>query len=111
MRQDATTSYGSWQNHGDKWNLTVAATIETAFGDFGSDGYDVEAIESDYRDAVNAALPAGVSLCGEDFYGPACSRNGCEGCEACGRGRPSLSDIIESIDLWAIIESHATERN
>lgn len=100
---DTTTGYGTWANHGDSHNLSVAATIEDAFGTFSSDGYNVDAIEADYRDAIDTALESafpGLNLCGEDFYGPACDH-----CiEAWSTDQ--ISDVIATIDLWAIIERH-----
>src|SRR5690606_34496329 len=63
-----TTSYGTWNNRVDGDALTVEQTIAETLGD--ADEYDIDAIAADYRTAINKALPEGVTLAGNDFYGP-----------------------------------------
>jgi hypothetical protein len=90
-----TTSYGTWNNRVDSYSLTVEQSVVEAFGAEGPAGYDLDAIISGYRTAINNALPEGIVLAGDEFYGP----------------HPidvdvDLKEIIEAIDLWAIIEQH-----
>jgi len=63
-----TTEYGTWQEHGDG-ELTVEDNIAAALGEFAHE-YDVPAIVAAYRKAINDALPPGVTLDGDLFYGP-----------------------------------------
>lgn len=102
-----TTGYGTWVNHGDTSNSSVEGTI----ADYMSGGDRewrermeaagaCEAIAADYRAAVNGALPAGVSLAGNEFYGPYHD----EDCDW--DGELGIAGIIESIDLGAIVERH-----
>lgn len=102
-----TTTFGTWNNHGDRMGLTVAQTITEAFGSEGPEGFDTDAIESDYREAINAALPAGVSLAGDEFYGPAYpAEQDFDGFDTDEHGDLDVKAIIEGIDLWAIIAKH-----
>jgi|SRR5689334_703169 len=66
-----TTKYGTWIQFGDG-GLTIEDNVTEALGEFGNDAcFDIEAIVTEYRAAINAALPAGWSLDGNDFHGPA----------------------------------------
>lgn len=97
------TVYGSWLNF-EKHELTVGASIGTAVGDFGDD-YDLDAIESDYRDAINEALPQGVSLSGDEFLGPYFEADqNFDGYPLTDDGGLDITTIIESVDLWPIVE-------
>lgn len=85
------TSYGSWQVDNC---LTVEDWVAVAVGEF-ADDYDIDAIVSDLRGAINGALPDGVSLNGNEFYGPYYNQPDYD-----------LDEILESIDFWAIVERH-----
>jgi hypothetical protein len=91
-----TTDYGSWVNHVDQYAPTVEQTVEAAFGTEGPEGFDIDAIVRDYRAAINQALPAGVSLAGDEFIGPWPCVD------------VDITACVESVDLWAIVERHAT---
>ena len=71
--------------------------ITTALGDH-ADDYDIDAITSGYRDAINERLAdQGITLAGDEFYGP--------------YPRPenageTIADAIESVDFWEIVERH-----
>lgn len=102
-----TTSYGTWCNHGDHSNVTVEASVL----DFISGGDDEwrDLMESsgalghvvdDYRDEINDALPEGVRLAGNEFYGPAYEK------DFAWEGELDIAEIIEEIDLGEIVERH-----
>lgn len=102
-----TTSYGDWNNRGDKWALTVEQSVIGAFGTEGADGFDFDAIVSDYRDAINAALPNGVTLSGNDFYGPYHqAASDFDGYPVDEDGHLDIKAVIDSVDLWKIIARH-----
>lgn len=107
-----TTGYGTWNNHGDRSNLTVEATI----ADFINGGDDdwrerietsgaFEKMAADYRAEINEALPDGVSLCGNEFIGPYYAAD----CDW--DGDLDISGIIGSVDLGAIVERHDPDLN
>jgi hypothetical protein len=91
-----TTSYGSWQQHGDEFALTVEDTIAAAVGGYAHD-FDLPAIAAAYRAAINDALPAGVVLAGDDFIGPYPADDF------------DLAAVVQSVGLWPIIEAHHKE--
>ena len=100
-----TTSYGAWVNHGDDSNRTVEATVADYIG--GGDADWRQRVESsgafermvdDYRAAINNALPDGVSLCGNEFYGPYHDD------DCTWDGELNISEIIDGIDLAAIVD-------
>lgn len=89
-----TTEYGTWAN------ATGAATVEdyvaTALGEHGDD-FDADAIAADFRDAVDEALPDGVTLAGNLFLGPH---------DTPAEERPDLREAVESVDFWEIVARH-----
>ncbi|MFD9965038.1 hypothetical protein [Amycolatopsis sp. NPDC058986] len=101
-----TTSYGTWANV-SQYSLDLETSVSEAFGADGPEGFDVDAIVSDYRDAINAALPDGVALAGNEFYGPAYDKD-ChfDGYPLNEDGGLDLKAIVDEIDLFAIIERH-----
>lgn len=100
-----TTSYGTFYNHAK--SLTVEAYVEDAFGSEGTDGFDIDAINSDFREAINEALPPSVSLCGNEFIGPFFRADQhFDGYPLDEYGALDITAIIESIDFWAIVERH-----
>lgn len=102
-----TTDYGTWNNHGDRGELTVEATVANFLN--GGDTDWQERVESsgafdkmvaDYRDAIQAALPDGVYLTGNEFIGPAYEA------DHTWEGELDLHGRIEGIDLGPIVERH-----
>lgn len=61
------TSYGTCQQHTSDPSVRVA--IEYALADHAGD-FDMPAIEAEYRAALAELLPEGVTLNGDEFYGP-----------------------------------------
>lgn len=94
-----TTSYGTWYNHNRE--LTVTAGIVNALGDYGNE-YDIDAIEAEYREAIDAVLPERVVLVGDEFIGPAYAD------DKTWDGDLDITALIESVDFWAIAEKHET---
>lgn len=109
-----TRDYGTWNNHGDRYNLSVEASIGDAINGGDADWRErmessgaLDRIADDYRDAINDALPRGVALCGNDFYGPAYSED-CDwdGYPVTDTGGLDIREIVEGVDLGEIIERH-----
>lgn len=98
-----TTTYGTWTSV-DHYSVTVEQTIVETLGDYGSE-YDIDAIAAEYRDAINDALPDGVTLSGNEFYGPyyADDVTWDRADYPTVEGSPDLMVLVDSIDLWAII--------
>ena len=101
------TDYGTWVNHGDQYNVSVEATLTDYLNGGDSEWCErveasgaLDAMARDYRDAINAALPKGVTLCGNNFYGPYYPA------DYTWDGELDISEIIEGIDLGAIVERH-----
>ncbi|MEU3020203.1 hypothetical protein ABZ635_22730 [Nocardiopsis sp. NPDC007018] len=101
-----TTSFGSWYNHTGS-NLTVEADVADYVG--GGPSEWVERIQADgsfeamvdaYRAAVNDALPASVSLAGDEFYGPYYTE------DQDWDGELDIAEIIQNIDLGEIVDKH-----
>jgi len=103
-----TTSYGTWSNRVDPRALSVEQTIYEALGDY-ADDYDIDAIAADYRDAINMALPEGVTLAGDEFIGPYYAEDATWGPELEDEdGRLDIKSIVDGVDLWAIVAKHET---
>ena len=99
------TSYGTWNNRVDEYTLTLEESVAGALDNY--PGIDTQAVIDAYRDAIDAALPDSVQLCGDQFYGPA----GCEMVDFEADGFPVDEDgaldiqaIVQAIDFWAIAE-------
>ncbi|MFI6496931.1 hypothetical protein [Nonomuraea typhae] len=101
-----TTSYGTWNNRVDPYAANFETSIYEALGDY-ADTYDLDAIEAEYRSAINDALPSSVSLCGSDFIGPYDAEDAdFEGYPIDEDGRLDVKAIAEGIDFWAIAAKH-----
>jgi hypothetical protein len=102
----ATTSYGTWNNRVESGELTVEQSVLTALGDFAHE-YDLDAIAADYRNAINDALPSGVSLNGDEFYGPYYTADRDFGdCPMDEDDRLDIKAIVETVDFWDIAAKH-----
>ncbi|GAB7053208.1 hypothetical protein [Catenuloplanes indicus] len=91
-----TTSYGTWANHGDG-ELTLEAGVATSLGEYAND-YDLDALTTAYRDAINDALPDSISLAGSDFYGPAYDTDR----DFTGEPADAIREAIASVDFWSL---------
>ena len=99
----AITLYGTWSNRIDGGSVDLETSISDWLGDVG-DRYDIHAIANRYREAVNAALPEGVTLHAEEFLGPV-PDNG-DGDERVDVDWDAISEAVHALDLWAIADQH-----
>ncbi|MFJ2110575.1 hypothetical protein ACIOEX_01380 [Streptomyces sp. NPDC087850] len=72
------SSYGTWTNRVNTFSTSPDADVLDYINGGDSDWQELlertgalARIQSEYRAAIEAALPAGVSLCGDEFIGPA----------------------------------------
>jgi len=109
-----TTVYGHWTNIIDPTSSTVEQTVAkllmAADPDWAAaleESGILEDIVQEFRDAINDALPTGVTLAGSEFVGPA----DCDPAEWAGYpvtgDELDIAEIVEAIDLGAIVERHA----
>ena len=91
--------YGSWNRStsGPHSGFTVDGEVADALL-AGADvnnytDEQIAAVALAYRAAINTALPEGVYLSGDEFFGPDDAE------------RPDLEAIVDSVDFWAIVES------
>lgn len=109
-----TTSYGTWNNHGDRSNLTVEATVTDFINGGDSEWRErceksgaFDAMVDDYRQAIADALPDGVSIAGNDFYGPYYAADkDFDGYPVDEDGDLDIAAIIADIDLGEIVDRH-----
>lgn len=101
-----TTSYGTWNNHGDTWTVSLGDTVGNYLGEFAAD-YDVPAIIQAYKAAINEALPEGFTLAGGEFYGPH-PRISVDGYPVNPDGILDIAVIVAGVDLGAIVDQHDT---
>ncbi|RPK56180.1 hypothetical protein EES43_24370 [Streptomyces sp. ADI96-02] len=106
---NVTTSYGTWNNHGDSGNLSVEASIVDAINGGPSDWQErmessgaLDLIASDYRDAIEDALPAGISIAGNEFIG----LHHTDPDYTDEIGDFDIREAIQDVDLWTIIQKH-----
>ena len=106
-----TTSYGTWYNHTGH-NPTPGADILDAINGGDEDWRErmqtsgaLDRIETSWRQAIQSALPVGVTLAGNEFIGPYENR-GFPGYPTDEDGGLDIKAIVEDIDLMAIVEAH-----
>jgi len=104
------TVYGTWATY-TRDALTPEATLEDALINAESEWRErieetgaFEKMAEDYRDAINNALPDGVTLSGEQFYGPAYIK------DYTWQEELDIAEIINSIDVQKIIDTHDPDR-
>lgn len=91
-----TTSYGTWTNRVQTYENAPEDGLNAYLGDNDPDEYDMAGIHAAYRQAIEDALPADVSLCGNEFIGPAYPEPG--------EFDDYPSDESGGLDIGAIIE-------
>ena len=87
-----TRCYGNWTNRVSPYNSTLEAEVAQALDTYEPTEAVLDTVCAAYREAINAALPPGVVLAGNEFYGPADAE--------C----PPLDVILDGIDFWALAE-------
>jgi hypothetical protein len=87
----ATTSHGTWANHGGG-EIDIRTNVLVALGDFVAD-FDVDALVLAYRNAINKQLPGGITLTGDEFYGPVADEAG-----------DAIKAAVRAVDFWALTE-------
>lgn len=100
-----TTTYGSWSGRVE--DSRSALTLRDYVDGSLQDEYDdatTGRIAAAYRDAINAALPDSVQLCGDEFYGPAYPTDDEFDDYPTDEGRLDIGAVVESVDFWAIVE-------
>lgn len=91
-----TTEYAVWDAT-IPGGRTLRDGLTTALGDAAT-SIDVDAVEEDYRAAINAALhDQGITLAGEIFYGPYPRPDHCG---------EDIAALVETVDLWEIVARH-----
>ncbi|MBT2467876.1 hypothetical protein J7E97_08305 [Streptomyces sp. ISL-66] len=65
-----TTSYGTWTTKVSSYESSPEDGIHAFLNGNDPDEYDMDSIFRAYREAIDAVLPPGVSLCGNEFIGP-----------------------------------------
>lgn len=92
----ATTEYGDWTDFDGSLADTPRDEVLHYLGEYVAD-HDVDAITEEYVEAINAALPEGVSLHGRQLIGPARLRVDSD----------VIREALQSVDLEAIAQRHA----
>jgi hypothetical protein len=113
MSYRTTTSYGTWCNRVAPYSTSPDSDVVDYIGGGDRDWQELldksgalEQIQIEYREAINAALPPSISLCGDEFIGPAYPDDG----EFDGYPTDEYGDeldfkaMVEDIDLAAILE-------
>src|SRR5690606_9843251 len=105
-------TYGHWTNIVDHKASTVEQTVSrsltAADPDWAAELEErgvLEDIVEEYRNAINAALPAGITLAGSEFFGPVdydpAEWDGDYPVTAA--GRLDIAEIVSGVDLGAIV--------
>jgi hypothetical protein len=95
-----TTSYGTWSSLVNTYETSPEDGINAYLGDADPTEYDMDAIYAAYRQAIDDALPADVSLCGNEFIGPAYPEAGEHDDYPQGEdGALDIGTIIEDLDF------------
>lgn len=106
-----TTSYGTWCNRVNSYSTSPDADVldyinggDTAWQERLAASGLLENIQREYRDAINDALPAAVTLCGDEFIGPYQPDAGeFNGYPVDEDGLLDFKAIVDDIDLGAIV--------
>ncbi|MFD4912875.1 hypothetical protein ACFWNR_06585 [Streptomyces virginiae] len=107
-----TTSYGTWCNRVSPYSTSPDVDVLDYINGGDSDWRELleesgalDAIQHAYRDAIEAALPPGISLCGDEFIGPAYPDDDeFDGYPTDENGSLDFAAMMEGIDLGAIVD-------
>ncbi|MET8696852.1 hypothetical protein ABZV65_30430 [Streptomyces bauhiniae] len=111
------TSYGTWCNQVDTYSTSPDNDVLAVINGGSSDWRELlessgalAQIKRDYRAAIDAVLPADISLCGDEFIGPWQPGAGeFDGYPVNEHGALDFAAMVEDIDLEAIIARHDPE--
>jgi hypothetical protein len=109
-----TTSYGTWCNQIEPYSTSPDADVVDYIGGGDSAWLErvqesgaLEEMQAAYRTAINAALPPEISLCGDEFIGPAYpEEDEFAAYPTDEHGALDLKACIEDITLEEIVEAH-----
>lgn len=107
-----TTSYGTWCNRVNQYSTSPDSDVLDYINGGDSDWQTLldesgalEQIQREYRQAIENALPDDVSLCGDEFIGPAYPEDGeFDGYPTDEHGALDFAAMVEGIDLEEIVE-------
>ncbi|MYU24661.1 hypothetical protein [Streptomyces sp. SID8352] len=111
---DTTTSYGTWCNRVEQYSTSPDADVadyiggaDTAWRERVERSGALDAMTADYRTAINSALPDSVSLCGDEFIGPAYPDDDeWDGYPTDEDGGLDIAACVEDISLDPIVEAN-----
>jgi DNA-binding transcriptional regulator YiaG len=101
-RSVTTTSYGTFYNHAKA--LNPESYVAEALTEY-ADDYDFDGLVAAFREAINAQLPDGVVLAGDEFIGPAYPADrDWDPALNDEDGHLDIATLVERIDFWALAE-------
>ncbi|MGW8702308.1 hypothetical protein ACWGOK_36205 [Streptomyces eurythermus] len=114
MSYRTTTSYGTWCNQVNTYSTSPDSDVAEYINGGDNDWQGLldasgalEQIQQDYRAAIDAALPPSISLCGDEFIGPAePDEDEFDGYPQDAYGVLDFAAMVEDIDLAAILEAN-----
>lgn len=112
MSYTTTTSYGTWCNRVSPYSTSPDADVLDYINGGDNDWQTLldasgalRQIQAEYREAINAALPDSVSLCGDEFIGPAYPDDDeFAGYPVDDDGVLDFKAMVEGIDLAPIVD-------
>ncbi|MFJ4988693.1 hypothetical protein ACIP9H_33450 [Streptomyces sp. NPDC088732] len=110
----ATRPYGTWcslvNSHASSPDSEVDDVLGTGTPEWRQRVIDTGALDqmrAEYRQAINDALPGDVSLCGNEFIGPAEPEPGeFDDYPRDEDGRLDFAALLDDIDVDAIVDRH-----
>ncbi|MFI0156196.1 hypothetical protein [Streptomyces lydicus] len=112
MSPTTTTDYGTWCNQVNQYSSSPDSDVldyinggDASWRELLETSGALAQIQSEYRDAINAALPANVALCGDDFIGPAYPEDDeFDDYPTDSSGELDIAAIVENVNLDEIVE-------
>lgn len=112
MTYRTTTSYGTWCNRVNTYSTSPESDVldyinggDNAWQELLEKSGALEEIQLEYRQAIDAVLPPSISLCGDEFIGPADPEdNEFDGYLTGEYGDLDFKAMVEDIDLGPIVE-------
>ena len=114
MSYTTTTSYGTWCNQVAPYSTSPDVDVIDFIGGADSDWQErveksgaLEEMQRAFRAAIDAALPDSVSLCGDEFIGPAYPDDDeFDGYPVDEYGALDIKAIVDEISLEKIVEAN-----